>query len=355
MKIQVIELFFVFILAVAICNAFLTGPLSLSSKQKHLPGGHSHHAPHISKITRFFATTRTFQPPLKPEFDKSVQLSKEMNQMLLKENFLQLPEIVRFVSDGLVMLSDIDELWDSFVGDAAGVTQEESYELLCMVHDLPDPEDMQYYEEQFSVLAKGRSTVALPTLLKWSDVQNLIDDGAITVPELEILFRRAATNGAASSNISIAQFRIFNRLLDDFLDDKEVNLPQQMKIVQPIRDDSSAIGGDIDVWSSSFDPLSVLDEEMVAEYTDYFKANSGSTSGLLSKEAFMTWTDIQELLAEGSITAEALEQAWKEAAGSAQQLSYDRFLRLNVRLDILMDDELEDTEISKDPNSLSGQ
>lgn len=273
--------------------------------------------------------------------------------MLSRESFMLLPEVVRLANDGLVIIPDIEELWDSFVGDADGVSQDEAYELLCMVHDLPDPEDMQYYEDQFALLATGNTMVAFRSILMWSDVRELIDEGAITESELKVLYNRAVKQASehGEPTLTIAQFRIFNRLLDDLLDEKEVVSSPSQEISTPVED-----SGDIDAWSSTFDPLSVLDEEMVDEYTEYFLSKTESKTGSLSKQEFMSWSDIQELLTEGSITEELLEQAWTEAAGRSKGISFDRFLRLNVRLDILMDDEFPETEtVTADSISTAGQ
>ena len=46
--------------------------------------------------------------------------------------------------DGLIITEDVDDLWQSAVGDATGLNEDESYEMLCMVLDLPDPDDIKY-------------------------------------------------------------------------------------------------------------------------------------------------------------------------------------------------------------------
>ena len=46
--------------------------------------------------------------------------------------------------DGLIIADDVNDLWQSAVGDATGLNEEESYEMLCMVLDLPDPDDIKF-------------------------------------------------------------------------------------------------------------------------------------------------------------------------------------------------------------------
>ena len=49
--------------------------------------------------------------------------------------------------DGLILPEDVNDLWISAVGDAVGLNEEECYEMLCMVLDLPDPDDIKYLGE----------------------------------------------------------------------------------------------------------------------------------------------------------------------------------------------------------------
>ena len=56
----------------------------------------------------------------------------------------------------------------------------------------------------------------------------------------------------------------------------------------------------------------------------------------------MAWEDIKELLAEGAITEANIQALWAEAPskkiGKKEYVDFDTFKRLNVRLDMIMDD-----------------
>ena len=108
----------------------------------------------------------------------------------------------------------------------------------------------------------------------------------------------------------------------------------------------------IDIYDPSLDPRTFFDEESLVEITNFFTAHAddgGSlTTGKLSYSAFLHWDDILAMKEEELLTDDDLADAWEEAADGGLSINYDRFLRLNVRLDLLMDDNFDDEEGDED-------
>lgn len=107
-------------------------------------------------------------------YDKVVAQGLEMS----REQFLNYVEVRNFVERGLVYDDDLEDLWLSATGDASGLNADEAYELLCMVNDLPDPDDIAYYDDEFSdlTIGEGGGELSYGKFLMWSDVQDMINE-----------------------------------------------------------------------------------------------------------------------------------------------------------------------------------
>ena len=71
-------------------------------------------------------------------------------------------------------------------------------------------------------------------------------------------------------------------------------------------------------------------------FFSFFKQNG------LTYNDLMAWEDIKELLAEGAIIEANMQALWQEAPkkkiGKKEFIDFDTFKRLNVRLDMIIDD-----------------
>lgn len=119
-----------------------------------------------------------------------------------------------------------------------------------------------------------------------------------------------------------------NNLIDDFLDSK---------------DSASTDDEDVDVWAPSFNAEESFEVEALAEIKEFWKSNADE-KGLLSRSAFMGWKDIQDLISEGVVSKDDLDKIWDEAFSTMKKkmkdmIDYDTFLRMNVRIDLMIDDE----------------
>ena len=107
-------------------------------------------------------------------FTKTVSESKK--EMCLDE-FVQYGPVKDLLSSGLVLQEDLNGLWISNVGDAAGLTADEAYEMLCMTMDLPDPDDLIFLKSSFLELSSGaEGRVTFMKFLGWTDMQDMINN-----------------------------------------------------------------------------------------------------------------------------------------------------------------------------------
>jgi hypothetical protein len=251
------------------------------------------------------------------------------------DQFISYEPVAQLLADQLIFREDVDDLWISAVGDAAGLNVDEAYEMLCMVNDLPDPEYLQYLDTEFKKLSGAQSSVSFMKFLGMDDVQDMMNKGIVTMEDVASIWRSVA--GDLNKSVDRQLFGRLNAKLDDLVDSREESESATPRTVD---------GNEIDVWDKNFDPTTVFDKESLAEITDFFIVSAGGMDGKVTFRAISEWGDVKEMMSEGDLTMEVLQKAWKEAATSTSSaaqdsIDYDTFVRFNVRLDLLLD-ELEE-------------
>jgi hypothetical protein len=266
--------------------------------------------------------------------------------------------VSKLLTEGTVVAEDLNDLWISAVGDAVGLNEQEGYELVCMINDLPDPEDEEFYDAEYAKLTGGGkdgdagSKLPFFKFMNWGDVQDMMNDGVLNMEEVSDIWR--ANAGDLNASIDRATFGKINAALDEAIETKENGAEDSkatsssivaasaaaVAAVEEVGGDSGVDMTDVDVWAPAFDPGSVFDPESLEEITAFYVKITGGADKKMSFDMFRSWDDVKELLSEKSVTPAVLQSVWEEAARGAPVIDYDTFLRLNVRMDLLMD-ELE--------------
>ena len=218
---------------------------------------------------------------------------------MTKDQFLEYPEVKELLDSGTVYMDDLDDLWNSVVADASGLNKEEAYEMLCMVRDLPDPEDAQFLDKEFEKLTASpptksrrskksssqekdaKSGLSYLSFLNWSDVQEIISEDILTLEEVTNIWRQVV--GDLDAKVDRLLFGRLNRALDDAIEAKEAaNSEEKVERVDP--------------WALDFDPTKVFSDESFNEIRDYFEAvTAGKSPKLFSFSDLATWPDIKEV------------------------------------------------------------
>ena len=156
--------------------------------------------------------------PSKADFEAffSQAIASPATEMGL-DDFVKYAPVEDLLSSGLILEEDVNGLWISNVGDAAGLTASEGYEMLCMTMDLPDPDDLNFLEEAFASLSSIDSgKVTFMKFLGWSDIQDMINEEVITVEKVTYFWREVA--GDLNAAVDRKGFNKINSLVDLFLD-----------------------------------------------------------------------------------------------------------------------------------------
>ena len=246
------------------------------------------------------------------------------------ERLIKYSVIADLLAKKVVFIEDVNDLWLSAVGDAQGLNEQESYDMLCMITDLPEPEDAVFFDAEFKKLAGGKATLPFFKFLNWDDVQDMINEEALSMEEISQCWRDVA--GDLNTPIDRKTFGILNNALDDAIDTKEESLAADAGG----NDSGDEVDlTDINVWDPEFDPMDVFEPEMLEEISTFFVKSS--PKGKLTFENFMKWEDLSEMFSEG-LTMAALQGVWNEASKGATAINLDTFIRLNIRLDLLLDE-----------------
>jgi hypothetical protein len=277
--------------------------------------------------------------PDKEAFSAFFQGSVKVGGEIDKQSLMLYSSIASMMDDGLIYADDLDDLWTSAVGDAKGLNEDEAYEMLCMISDLPDPEDVAFYDTEFKKISGGKELISFFDVLGWEDIKSMISEEALSMEEISEAWRKVG--GDLNAKLTRAQFSKLNKEIDDLIEEVEAG---EMAALEEAAEDTEEGGEedgedvDIDVWNPTFNPLTVFDDDAVKEIEEYFVSVAGSVEGTFKYADLEQWSDVQEMLSDGALTPDALQLAWAEAAAGKTSIDYNRFLRLNVRLDLLMDE-----------------
>ena len=262
---------------------------------------------------------------------------KTVSKLMSKENFLQYDQVQKLIAENLVFQEDVDELWLSAVGDSVGLDADEAYEMLCMLNDVPDPTDIEFLDNEYKSLTKNKSELGFSKFLMWQDIQDIVNDDALSMEDVTDLWRNVA--GDLNTGINLYNFRKLNHLLDLRLENSE--LPEQS---QNEKDNSD-------------DPLKFFDFDTLSEFKLYFESQMNSDRKI-TLESITNWSDIKDMIADKVIDNNDVLNVWKEitqSSGGATTIGYDDFLKFNVRIDLLMkeeNDSINEAEKNKNESEL---
>jgi len=247
------------------------------------------------------------------------------------EQFLEYKPVEELLSKGLIMSDDVNSLWISNVGDAAGLDESEAYEMLCMTLDLPDPEDLEFLDKAYESLKGKDNKISFSKFLTWSDILEMTEGGVIATEEITKLWREYA--GDLNSNMDRDGFQKINNAIDVLIECEE----------------DEAIVSQGSLTSSDFDPNAVFDKESIAEIKEFYYANAESHGIAYSK--FLAWDEVQDAISEGLIEEGGVKKLWDEMAkkqsSKSSLLNINSFYELNNRFDDILDEVEAATEDMK--------
>eukprot|EP01038_Epipyxis_sp_PR26KG_P008837 gene8837-11928_t len=305
-----------------------------------------------------------------PSLDETFKLLTKGKPTLSFFDFLGWDEVKELIEREELTTEELTNIWKSVAND---LNSKINYEQFVGLNDAielfinplgPSSDDTldrnTFLNEAFNTLAAGKTVISFFDLLNWDEIKELINEEAVTSEDITASWKKIAKD--LDAKISLEDFIKLNDLIDDLLDpvdDEEDSVEEDTKSLidetelqlQPV---TSSI---VNVWEKKFDAYSMFDDEVRIQITEYFNEVTSLNNGKLSYSMLLEWQDIRDLLDEGDLTIGAVKQAWNEATNGNKNgsIDYDTFLRLNVRLDLLMDDIEAKKENTKNLNSNENQ
>eukprot|EP00596_Hydrurales_sp_CCMP1899_P006148 CAMPEP_0119055146 /NCGR_PEP_ID=MMETSP1177-20130426/75538_1 /TAXON_ID=2985 /ORGANISM="Ochromonas sp, Strain CCMP1899" /LENGTH=207 /DNA_ID=CAMNT_0007035611 /DNA_START=117 /DNA_END=737 /DNA_ORIENTATION=+ len=127
----------------------------------------------------------TISMPDKSDFSLFYRnIVSEGTEMTLQQ-FVDYSSVAQLRQDGLIVQEDVNDLWQSAVGDAQGLNEEKGYEMLCMVLDLPDPGNIKYLNQEFTDIVGEKTTLNFLEFLSMTDVQDMMEGDTLTMEDVK--------------------------------------------------------------------------------------------------------------------------------------------------------------------------
>lgn len=244
-----------------------------------------------------------------PNKDNFISYLNDLRSDITLDGILKYPQVDRLIGNNLVSIEDINDLWISFTGEDTvkngNLSNDEAYEFLCMILDIPDPEDIKYFQEEYQKLFETTTNgISFMKFMSWTDTQDMMQQNAVTMEDVTNLWRKTVVD--LNTSLKLNDFIKLNILLDDLIEEEDSLNKSTHEVsneTETVTESSNKlIYEDIDsinVWSPDFKPESAFEMDSLQEIKQYFDANV-NIDGMLSKQSFFKWSDIQELISEGT-------------------------------------------------------
>jgi hypothetical protein len=263
-------------------------------------------------------------------YKKTVKAGKEMRL----DQFMRYTEVAALLDEELVKPDDLDDLWVSAVGDATGLNESEAYEMLCMVLDIPEPQDEDFLDKEFQMLTGDKETLSFMKFLAWEDMQAILEEEALSMEEVTNLWREVA--GGLDTPIDRKLFSKLNAAIDTALDEDDEGSEDDDTDLEGNGDEEEIDLSGVDIWDPSFDPKEVFDDTSLKEITEFYSKAAGLKG--IKFDDVCEWDDVQDMLNEGLVTRQQLQDAWKLASKGKKFVDLDAFIRFNLKLDLMVEE-----------------
>jgi len=210
-------------------------------------------------------------------------------------------------------------------------------------------------ESIFESICDKNMLISKDTLMSWDEVSKLLDDGLLGEDELEDLWKQTKKSPGSDDQLDVDGFLSFNVALDalfDFDDEDEdensdLDTDEDLGVVA---DQSAMLSGD-----EKYSSTDGMVEGDNLSSSALFDALSNS-SGTLTQEGLMKWTELKEMLEDGDLLESELDSMFKKLSGDGKKLTEGEFQNLFKAIDDMFEDEEEEedlvgTKVSSDEDS----
>ena len=216
-------------------------------------------------------------------------------------------------------------------------------------------EGLLHLQQEYGILNRSGDGIKYREFLLWEEISALLQDGVCD--ENEIIDIWTKNVGSLEKVCTFQEFININKDLDDKFeyDDDENDDDYKIELDDISEGTIDSIEtfdiNSMNVWDTSIDlSKEVFDDEFLTYLQTFFNANANDKR-LLSYKTFSNWIDVKQMLQQGQVDITCLKDLWKEAiietkknindddeALLKENINFDTFIRLNIRLDMILNE-----------------
>ena len=217
-------------------------------------------------------------------------------------------------------------------------------------------EGLLHLQQEYGILNRSGNGIKYKDFLLWEEISALLQDGVCD--ENEIIDIWTKNVGSLDKVCTFQEFININKDLDDKFeyDDDENDDDYNIELDDITEGTIDSIEtfdiNSMNVWDTSIDlSKEVFDNEFLTYLQTFFNTNANEKR-LLSYKTFSNWIDVKEMLQQGQVDITCLKDLWREAiletkknisnddddALLKENINLDTFIRLNIRLDMILNE-----------------
>lgn len=176
----------------------------------------------------------------------------------------------------------------------------------------------------------------------------MLADDIVTMEQVQAIWQDNV--GSLDTSAAFPQFEALSLYIDTLFDEDDEDSGEMEGY-----DGGEETARLVDVWDASANPREYMEQDFFIYLQNFYSTNmakDGAESGL-AYTSFAEWEDVKSMLREGEVDNTCLKDIWKEAIvfktkqaelngrkvdKITDELDLDCFLRLNIRLDQVMDE-----------------
>ena len=286
--------------------------------------------------------------------------------------FKKLPDVKDLIESGYITVDEVDAAIDKTLGKK-GISKVETTkigfetfsELIQFIDDMAaDNEeasedeltDDELFTEIFDSIKGAKGKVTLQTFFAWDAVTSGIAEGLITKEKIDELIDKVVGVKGASKNpktlLDLSQFKSLAAQMEEEVSlkdggiidveaeevtDSKSNLPVAVSKA-PVKTEGEADGAESDEDDD-------VEEELIEDIFDKIADKNGK----LSLKAFNNWEDLKELISDGAISKELVNEIVADVLqGKSTTISKEQFVEIVDRIDRLTDEGEEEDDDDDD-------
>lgn len=275
------------------------------------------------------------------------------NNLITKKKFFEFPGVVELLDDGRVSSEDAEDLWYSVASDKIGVTEYDAYDILNIIKDMPDQQEIEFLDREFSELVKStqnkktvysrlwsglfnKKTIDFGTFWEWRQTLDASrSDQGVSQSEFVDIYESVADD--ISRPVTRSQFGKINTAINDMLyrnngnrdlDSNDEGEGEDEGEDEEDGDEYYGISEDLKahvdyVFRPTLDPKRFIDKALQEECLTLSK--NTQENHLYNMSSLLSISSVKRLLEKGFLGYDDVEDVWDYTLDLADDEQYHQY------------------------------